>query len=106
MEFKFDYVSVVLALLVFSLMLMVIRLRFEMRVLREDLERLAARPGQHRPSSPISSGGETSSPPAYGQGDEHLRSLVAKGRKIEAIKEAREMYDMSLKDAKNYVESL
>lgn len=106
MEFRFDYVSIVLALLVFSLMLMVIRLRFDVRVLREDLERLAARPGQHRSSSLVPPGGETSLPPVYGQGDEHLRSLVAKGRKIEAIKEAREMYDMSLKDAKNYVESL
>ncbi len=105
MEFRFDYVSVVLALLVFSLMLMVIRLRFEMRVLREDLERLAARPGQHRPSS-TSLSGEQSASPVYGEGDEQLRSLVAKGRKIEAIKNAREMYNMSLKEAKDYVESL
>lgn len=105
MEFKLDYVSVVLAILVFSLMLMVIRLRFEMRVLREDLDRLAARPGQYRPSS-MSPSGEPSSSPVYGEGDEQLRSLVANGRKIQAIKEAREMYNMSLKEAKNYVESL
>ncbi|OWR30192.1 hypothetical protein CDO73_13685 [Saccharibacillus sp. O23] len=85
---------------------MVIRLRFEVRVLREDLDRLAARPGQHRPSSMSSSASESSSSPAYGEGDEQLRSLVAKGRKIEAIKKAREMYNMSLKEAKDYVESL
>ncbi|OWA33263.1 hypothetical protein B9G55_21500 [Saccharibacillus sp. O16] len=105
MGFKLDYTSLVLALLVFSLMLMVIRLRFEVRVLREDLDRLAARPGQHRPSVLNTPNGES---PArvYGQDDERLRVLVAKGRKIEAIKEARQMYDMSLLDAKNYVESL
>lgn len=106
MGFELDYASVVLALIVFSLMLMVIRLKFEVRVLREDLERIASRPGIHRPSSLDSASSGPSSPPAHGQQEERLRSLVAKGRKIEAIKEAREMYDMSLKDAKNYVDSL
>ncbi len=100
---EFNYTTIVLALLVFSLMLMVIRLRFEVRVLREDLDRIAARPGIHRSSSP---GVESPSQHVHTEGDEHLRALVAKGSKIEAIKRAREMYDMSLKDAKNYVESL
>jgi len=52
-----------------------------------------------------SSDGEQA-PRSSSEGDEILRSLVAKGRKIEAIKEAREMYNFSLKEAKNYVESL
>lgn len=105
---EFDFTTIVLAIIVFSLMLMVIGLRFEVRSLREDLNRLAESPRGYRPlSSATHQGGETS--PSFsqnGEGDEMLRSLVAKGRKIEAIKEARILYNFSLKEAKDYVESL
>lgn len=103
---EFDFTTIVLAIIVFSLMLMVIGLRFEVRSLREEMNRLAESPRFHRPSPIIgSSDGEQRSRPSS-EGDDRLRSLVAKGRKIEAIKEAREMYSFSLKEAKDYVESL
>ncbi|MCM3342475.1 MULTISPECIES: ribosomal protein L7/L12 [unclassified Paenibacillus] len=35
-----------------------------------------------------------------------LRFLVTEGKKIEAIKEARRMFGLSLKEAKQYVEAL
>lgn len=103
---EFDFTTIVLAIIVFSLMLMVIGLRFEVRSLREEINRLAESPRAYRPSPMIGpSDGEQGLRPSS-EGDEMLRSLVAKGRKIEAIKEAREMYNFSLKEAKNYVESL
>lgn len=102
---EFDYTSVVLAIIVFSLMLMVIRLRFDVRQLRDEIDRIASGPRLQRPSASSIQDGERRSHAAEG-GDEGLRALVAKGRKIEAIKEARELYNLSLKDAKDYVESL
>ena len=102
---EFDLTTIVLAIIVFSLMLMVIGLRFEVRSLREEINRLADSPRFHRPSSVGSTEGEHGIRSSSG-GDEMLRSLVARGRKIEAIKEAREMYQFSLKEAKDYVESL
>ncbi|WP_172254662.1 hypothetical protein [Saccharibacillus deserti] len=103
---EFNYTTAVLALIVFSLMLMVIRLRFDVRQLREEIDRIAAGPRFHRsPASGMADPEPRASRPAAG-GEEKLRDLVARGRKIEAIKEAREMYNMSLKDAKDYVESL
>ncbi|QDX93563.1 hypothetical protein EEL32_22455 [Brevibacillus laterosporus] len=38
--------------------------------------------------------------------DTKLRMLLIEGKKIEAIKEAREVLGLSLKEAKEYVESL
>ncbi|MEJ8303179.1 hypothetical protein [Saccharibacillus sacchari] len=103
---EFDFTTIVLAIIVFSLMLMVIGLRFEVRSLREEMNRLAESPRYPRPSPMIASSDGEQGPRPSSAGDDHLRSLVAKGRKIEAIKEAREMYNFSLKEAKNYVESL
>ncbi len=103
---EFDFTTIVLAIIVFSLMLMVIGLRFEVRSLREEINRLADSPRFHRPLSMMGSSDGEQAPRSSSEGDEMLRSLVAKGRKIEAIKEAREMYNFSLKEAKNYVESL
>ncbi|MDO3410230.1 ribosomal protein L7/L12 [Saccharibacillus sp. CPCC 101409] len=100
------YISVVLAIIVFSLMLMVIRLRFEVRSMREELDRIAASPRIHMRSGEAASGPAGASSRADANGEEHLRNLVARGRKIEAIKEARELYNLSLKDAKDYVDSL
>ncbi|NGZ77565.1 ribosomal L7/L12 family protein [Saccharibacillus alkalitolerans] len=103
---EFDYTSVVLALIVFSLMLMVIRLRFEVRHLKEELDRLAEAPRYYRSAAAGGTQNEERPLRPSGDGDEQLRALVAKGRKIEAIKEARQLYNLSLKDAKDYVESL
>lgn len=38
--------------------------------------------------------------------DEQIRSLIERGRKIEAIKAAREVYGLGLAEAKSYVEAL
>lgn len=102
---EFDYATIVLAIIVFSLMLMVIRLRFDVRQLREEIDRIASGPRLYRPAPSGMQEGERGPRTAAG-GDEELRALVAKGRKIEAIKEARERYNLSLKEAKDYVESL
>ncbi|GGO05565.1 ribosomal protein L7/L12 [Saccharibacillus kuerlensis] len=102
---EFDYETIVLAVIVFSLMLMVIRLRFEVKQLRDEIDRITAAP---RPYRSFAGGAQNQDPSSHlsREGDERLRVLMAKGNKIQAIKEARELYNLSLKDAKDYVEAL
>ena len=45
-------------------------------------------------------------PEPYQPFPDDIRLLVARGRKIEAIKKIRELMDMDLKDAKDFVDSL
>ncbi len=58
---------------------------------------------RQRASSP---GPPASAPPLTGDLETRLRSLLAAGKKINAIKELREHTHMGLKEAKEYVETL
>ncbi|SEK62522.1 hypothetical protein [Paenibacillus sp. OK003] len=105
-------VLVVFLFLILILLVRVISLQTQLNELRRDVERLEN--GSDRTAhSPLSYNASSVnvSPPTPTQADlteldKELQALAQQGKKIIAIKKAREARNLSLKDAKDYVESL
>ncbi|WP_166242704.1 hypothetical protein [Paenibacillus turpanensis] len=74
---------------VIYLLLTVIRLESRIKRMSYKLEQVAQKVGV--PEAPI---------------DDDLRTLVREGKRIEAVKKAREVLGLSLTEAKQYVDSL
>lgn len=105
-------VLVVFLFLILILLVRVIRLQTQLNELKRDVERLENGSGStaHSPLSYNDSAVNVSPlPPAQAdltELDKELQALAQQGKKIIAIKKAREARNLSLKDAKDYVESL
>ncbi|MEC0125462.1 hypothetical protein [Paenibacillus pabuli] len=105
-------VLIVFLLLILILLVRVTSLQAQLNELKRDVERLENGAGVTAQSSlSYSSPSMNSSPPSPNQTDwteldKELQALAQQGKKIVAIKKAREAKNLSLKDAKDYVESL
>ncbi|MEK4057434.1 hypothetical protein MHB84_28025 [Paenibacillus sp. FSL F4-0087] len=105
-------VLVVFLFLILILLVRVISLQTQLNELKRDVERLenGSRRTIHSPLSYNDSAANVSlTPPAQAdltELDKELQELAKQGKKIIAIKKAREARNLSLKDAKDYVESL
>ncbi|PWW38839.1 MULTISPECIES: hypothetical protein [Paenibacillus] len=105
-------VLVVFLFLILILLVRVISLQTQLNELKRDVERLEN--GSDRTAhSPLSYNASSVnvSPPTTTQADlteldKELQALAQQGKKIIAIKKAREARNLSLKDAKEYVEYL
>ncbi|MEK3702929.1 ribosomal protein L7/L12 [Paenibacillus sp. FSL R7-0198] len=103
-------VWIVLLLLILVLLVRVTSLQRQLNELKSDVERLengstvSARSDFNYTLSPK----ETShtSQPAQSDLDQELLTLIQQGKKIMAIKRLREARGLSLKEAKDYVDSL
>lgn len=103
-------VLVVFLILIFILLVRVISLQTQLNELKRDVERLENGAGStaHFPLSHNASSVNVT-PPSQAdltELDRELQALAQQGKKIIAIKKAREARNLSLKDAKEYVESL
>ncbi|KOY16689.1 hypothetical protein [Paenibacillus xylanivorans] len=105
-------VLVVFLLLILILLVRVISLQTQLNELKRDVERLENGSGStvHSHLSYNASSVNVSPPPLsqadLTELDKELQALAQQGKKIIAIKKAREARNLSLKDAKEYVESL
>jgi large subunit ribosomal protein L7/L12 len=105
-------VLVVFLLLILILLVRVISLQTQLNELRRDVERLenGSSSTAHSHLSYNASSVNVSPPPTpqadLTELDKELQALAQQGKKIIAIKKAREARNLSLKDAKEYVESL
>ncbi|MDN4602209.1 hypothetical protein P5G61_13325 [Paenibacillus sp. F6_3S_P_1C] len=105
-------VLVVFLILILILLVRVISLQTQLNELKRDVERLENEAGStaHFPLSHNASSVNVSPPPPsqadLTELDRELQALAQQGKKIIAIKKAREARNLSLKDAKEYVESL
>lgn len=105
-------VLVVFLFLILILLVRVISLQTQLNDLKRDVERLENGSGRttHSPLSYNDSAANVSlTPPAQAdltELDKELQELAKQGKKIIAIKKAREARNLSLKEAKDYVESL
>ncbi|WP_413379051.1 hypothetical protein [Paenibacillus taichungensis] len=105
-------VLVVFLLLILILLVRVISLQTQLNELKRDVERLENGSGStaHSPLSYNTSSVNVSPPPPthadLTELDRELQALAQQGKKIIAIKKAREARNLSLKDAKEYVEYL
>ncbi|UPK41082.1 hypothetical protein [Paenibacillus pabuli] len=105
-------VLVILLFLILILLVRVISLQTQLNELKRDVERLENGSGRTA-QSPLSYNASSvnMSPPPPSQAeltelDKELQALAHQGKKIIAIKKAREARNLSLKDAKEYVEYL
>ncbi|HBU82371.1 MULTISPECIES: hypothetical protein [Paenibacillus] len=105
-------VLVVFLILILILLVRVISLQAQLNELKRDVERLengAGSTAQFPLSHNASSVNVSPPPPSQAdltELDRELQALAQQGKKIIAIKKAREARNLSLKDAKEYVESL
>lgn len=104
-------VLIVFLLLILILLVRVISLQSQLNELKQDVERLEIGGGPVSHSSfnysPTLSDVSPHSPSQaeLTELDRELLALVQQGKKIVAIKKVREAKNLSLKDAKDYVES-
>jgi len=103
---------VVFLFLILILLVRVISLQTQLNELKRDVERLENGSGYttHSPLSYNDSAANVSPTPLaqadLTELDKELQELAKQGKKIIAIKKAREARNLSLKDAKEYVEYL
>lgn len=104
-----EYVAIIALILSVILLFKVYRLQSRLNDLKSDVERLENRSGLTGTSM---SSTITPPPPhfldveASEEINERLLLLIREGNKIQAIKELRTAKDLSLKDAKDYVDHL
>ncbi|MEC0182857.1 ribosomal protein L7/L12 [Paenibacillus peoriae] len=103
-----EYIAIIALLLSVILLIKVYSLQSRLHDLKSDVERLENRSGiPGTLSGPI-----PTAPPHYpdtetsGDINERLLMLIREGKKIQAIKELRIARDLSLKEAKDYVDAL
>ncbi|APO46152.1 hypothetical protein BS614_20395 [Paenibacillus xylanexedens] len=106
-------VWIVLLLLIFVLLVRVTSLQRQLNELKRDVERLenGSISGTRSDFNYTLSPKEAASPshtsqPAQTDLDQELLTLIQQGKKIMAIKRLREARGLSLKEAKDYVDSL
>ncbi|CAM4271930.1 ribosomal protein L7/L12 [Paenibacillus xylanexedens] len=105
-------VSIVLLLLIFVLLVRVTSLQRQLNELKRDVERLengstdSVRSDFNYTLSPKEASPSHTSQPAQTDLDQELLTLIQQGKKIMAIKRLREARGLSLKEAKDYVDSL
>lgn len=107
-------VWIVLLLLILVLLVRVTSLQRQLNELKRDVERLengstaiaSPRSDFNYTLSPKEAPPSHTSPPGHTDLDQELIALVQKGNKIVAIKRLREARGLSLKEAKDYVDSL
>ncbi|MFS0868907.1 ribosomal protein L7/L12 [Paenibacillus xylanilyticus] len=105
-------ILIVLLLLVLVLLIRVISLQSQLNELKRDVERIENGTGMTPRSnvnysslaSTLSSAPDSQT--ELSQLDHELLVLIQQGQKIKAIKKLREARDLSLKDAKDYVDAL
>lgn len=103
---------IVLLLLIVILLTRVISLQSQLNELKRDVERIENGAGITPRSSlnyPVSSSTQSSSsehPTELSELDQELILMIQQGNKIKAIKKLREARNLSLKDAKDYVDAL
>ena len=106
-----DYVAMIALGLSVLLLIRVVSLQSQLNELRHDLQQLGSRSADStviassRPAAAASTFDEIHAE-ADAALEERLRSLLAGGKKIQAIKELREAKNMTLKEAKDMVEAL
>ncbi|MNI06775.1 hypothetical protein D3C73_597670 [compost metagenome] len=105
-----DWISITALVLAMLLLLRVFSLNRRVKDLESQLERIDSRSAM---GGGIIKPGIDAPAPLYAQNMEvapdlerRLRLLLAEGKKIQAIKVLREARDLSLKDAKNYVDRM
>ncbi|MGQ3481385.1 ribosomal protein L7/L12 [Paenibacillus sp. TY11] len=104
-----EYIAIIALLLSVILLIKVYSLQSRLNDLKSDVERLENRSGIQGTSL---SGTITTTPPHIldtGTSEDingRLLLLIREGKKIQAIKELRTAKDLSLKDAKDYVDHL
>ncbi|OMF15479.1 hypothetical protein BK131_11465 [Paenibacillus amylolyticus] len=105
-------VWIVLLLLILVLLVRVTSLQRQLNELKRDVERLengtisSARSDFNYTLSPKEAPPAHTSQPAPTDLDQELIALIQQGKKIMAIKRLREARGLSLKEAKDYVDSL
>ncbi|MEO2212692.1 ribosomal protein L7/L12 [Paenibacillus amylolyticus] len=105
-------VWIVLLLLILVLLVRVTSLQRQLNELKRDVERLEngstvnARSDFNYTLSPKEASPSLTSQPAQSDLDQELLTLIQQGEKIMAIKRLREARGLSLKEAKDYVDSL
>ncbi|WP_440109027.1 ribosomal protein L7/L12 [Paenibacillus sp. QZ-Y1] len=104
-------VFIVFLLLILILLVRVISLQSQLNELKQDVERLEIGGGpvshsslNYSPTS-LDVSPHSASQAELTELDRELLALVQQGKKIVAIKKVREAKNLSLKDAKDYVES-
>lgn len=105
-----DWISLAALVLTMLLMLRVISLNKRVNELQSQLERINSRSGM---DGGFTKTGMDTPTPQFVQNfdlmpdlENRLRLLLAEGKKIQAIKVLREARDLSLKDAKDYIDNL
>ncbi|PNQ82044.1 ribosomal protein L7/L12 [Paenibacillus sp. F4] len=107
-----EYIAIIALLLSVILLIKVYSLQSRLNDLKSDVERLENRSGILGIQGSSLSGTFTATPiHSLDTGDskeinEKLLLLIREGKKIQAIKELRTAKDLSLKDAKDYVDQL
>ncbi|ETT47823.1 ribosomal protein L7/L12 [Paenibacillus sp. FSL H7-689] len=105
-------VWIVLLLLIFVLLVRVTSLQRQLNELKRDVERLengstdSVRSDFNYTLSPKEASLSHTSQPTQTDLDQELLTLIQQGKKIMAIKRLREARGLSLKEAKDYVDSL
>ncbi|QOS79337.1 hypothetical protein JNUCC31_32635 [Paenibacillus sp. JNUCC31] len=105
-------VLIVFILLILILLFRITSLQAQLNELKRDVERLENGAGSTAQSSfsynspPLNRSSSPPNPADWTELDRELQALAQQGKKIIAIKKAREARNLSLKDAKDYVESL
>ncbi|MGZ0041116.1 hypothetical protein [Paenibacillus ottowii] len=104
-----EYVAIIALILSVILLFKVYRLQSQLHDLKSDVERLENRSGLT--GTPISNTITSPAPHILGteaseEINERLLLLIREGNKIKAIKELRTAKDLSLRDAKDYVDHL
>lgn len=105
-------ILIVLLLLVLVLLIRVMSLQSQLNELKRDVERiengtgLTPRSNVNFSPSPSTMPSSSASQTELSQLDHELLVLIQQGQKIKAIKKLREARDLSLKDAKDYVDAL
>ncbi|MET3942005.1 large subunit ribosomal protein L7/L12 [Paenibacillus sp. PvP094] len=108
-------ILIVVLLLIVILLTRVISLQSQLNELKRDVERIENGAGitQQMPRSslnyPVSSSTQSSSsehPTEWSELDQELILMIQQGNKIKAIKNLREARNLSLKEAKDYVDAL
>ncbi|MDY8023455.1 ribosomal protein L7/L12 [Paenibacillus polymyxa] len=107
-----EYIAIIALLLSIILLIKVYSLQSLLNDLKSDVERLENRSGISGIHGTSLSGTFTTTPihnldtGASEDINERLLLLIREGKKIQAIKELRTAKDLSLKDAKDYVDHL
>ncbi|WP_226000620.1 ribosomal protein L7/L12 [Paenibacillus sp. BJ-4] len=104
-----EYIAMIALILSVILLIKVYSLQSRLNDLKSDVERLENRSGI--PGTLLSDSFPTVAPHLQHTGasddiNERLIMLIREGKKIQAIKELRTARDLSLKEAKDYVDSL